>query len=1160
MITGNGSSQNLKVEILIVEDTSAYQKLLSDTLINEGYAVCSFESGELALRSIKEKLPSLILLDVKMPGTDGFEVCRQLKADKTTRDIPIIFICDLDDQESKLTGFQAGGVDYISKPFSNEEVLSRVKTHVSLLRLQQDLIGRNLQLENEIRDQSAERLAEKIKKQSEEKFRRIIESSPTGMYLYELQDEGKLIFTGSNPSGNRIIGMDHHKLIGKTIQEAFPELAKTNVPEMYCSIAKGELDSQSFEIEYHDHDVNGYFMVNVFRTEHHTIAVDFFDITERRQAEEKLNYTQLLLKSSLESPKDMIIMAIDRNYQYLYFNETHKAAMKYAYNTDVVIGMNILDCITSDEDRVNAKTNYDCALAGESHTSIQEYGDVDVSYYESNYNPIFNEKNEVIGTAVFASDITERKQSEKALKESEELFRTTLYSIGDGVITADKKGRVKLMNQVAEKLTGWTQSEASDKLLEQVFRIINEDTLLPVEIPVRKVLREGVVVGLANHTLLIAKDDTQKPIADSGAPIRNEKGEIVGVVLAFRDQSEERRSQKILEESERRFKLLYENAPLSYQSLDTQARLIDVNPAWLATLGYNREEVIGRFFGDFMTPESAELIKARFANFVSVGEIHNYEFEMVRKDGTHFIVSYDGKIGYDEFGHFKQTHCIFTDITSRIQADEAIRNERQLLRTLIDNLPVTIYVKDNEGRKIVANKADLEIVGKETEAEVLGKTDLETFDSEIGQRGYDDDMKVIHTGVAVINREEAFQDKNGTKRWLLTSKIPLHDQRGKAIGLVGIGRDITEQKMANETIQKLSKSIEQSPSTIIITDVLGNIEYTNPKFSEITGYTQEEVIGKNPRMLKSGEMPAEAYKLLWDTISSGDVWRGEFHNRRKNGESYWEWATMTSIKNEHGIITNYIAIKEDISLRKAMEVDLIAAKEKAEENDRLKSAFLANMSHEVRTPLNSIIGFSELLLDADFEMDQKVEFIHHIIKNGNSLLTIISDIMDISKMESGQITIRKNHIHVSTFLTEIKQQYSSIFKGKNLEFRLLVPENAYELIILADTERLHQVFNNLIGNALKFTMNGYVQIEYQAKEGMVHFRVTDTGIGIPAEFHDKIFDRFRQVEDSTTRKYGGNGLGLAITKNLIELMDGKIWLESEPGMGTSFYFTLPKLK
>lgn len=257
--------------------------------------------------------------------------------------------------------------------------------------------------------------------------------------------------------------------------------------------------------------------------------------------------------------------------------------------------------------------------------------------------------------------------------------------------------------------------------------------------------------------------------------------------------------------------------------------------------------------------------------------------------------------------------------------------------------------------------------------------------------------------------------------------------------------------------------------------------------------------------------------------------------------------------------------KATLDLRKAhhntlqLVDELKKAKNRAEESDRLKSAFLANMSHEIRTPLNSIIGFSELLDDADFEVDQKKEFVDHIISNGNSLLNIISDIMDISKMESGEITIRKSKVDVMQFLDEIRSMHIHKVEQKDLRLEIdyLQSESNWVVFVLADKERLQQIFNNLISNALKFTSKGHIQIGYRLTGQMVEFHVKDTGIGISADYHHKVFDRFWQVEASYTRKFGGNGLGLAISKKLVELMGGQIRVESEVGKGSTFYFTLP---
>ena len=249
-------------------------------------------------------------------------------------------------------------------------------------------------------------------------------------------------------------------------------------------------------------------------------------------------------------------------------------------------------------------------------------------------------------------------------------------------------------------------------------------------------------------------------------------------------------------------------------------------------------------------------------------------------------------------------------------------------------------------------------------------------------------------------------------------------------------------------------------------------------------------------------------------------------------------------------------LEQEIEQRKQAELELIEALKRAEESDRLKSAFLANMSHEVRTPLNSILGFSELLVSPEFDQEQKNDFIQYIVISGNNLLSIINDIMDISKLESGELQIHKRQLNVLEFISTVKEQFAIQAKAKGLELELIVPENNEETIIRADADRLRQVFNNLVSNAIKFTSNGRIEIGYQPNETKIEFYIRDTGIGISPEYHHKIFERFRQIETSATRKFGGNGLGLAISKNLIELMGGEIWVESEIGEGAKFCFTI----
>jgi len=237
--------------------------------------------------------------------------------------------------------------------------------------------------------------------------------------------------------------------------------------------------------------------------------------------------------------------------------------------------------------------------------------------------------------------------------------------------------------------------------------------------------------------------------------------------------------------------------------------------------------------------------------------------------------------------------------------------------------------------------------------------------------------------------------------------------------------------------------------------------------------------------------------------------------------------------------------------------DLIFARNKAEESDRLKSSFLANMSHEIRTPLNSIIGFSELLLDADFGTEQHEEFARTINESGNGLLAIISDIMDLSKIEAGQINLTKKRFSAQKLIRDIQKEYSYKASSKGIELRVDPAISKEDYSIFNDDQRLKQVLINFVGNAIKFTEEGLIEIGFRTIENTIQFYVKDTGIGIPVKYHQEIFERFRQVELSHTRKYGGNGLGLAISKSLVEMLGGEIGMNSEVGIGSTFYFTIP---
>lgn len=289
-----------------------------------------------------------------------------------------------------------------------------------------------------------------------------------------------------------------------------------------------------------------------------------------------------------------------------------------------------------------------------------------------------------------------KHEMDKKMRHMERMLSTTLRSIGDGVISIDMHGHVTFMNPAAETLTGWKQEDAKDKTLKEIFNI-KEFSMKDLRESLKSATKEGLVFELiSDSSVLVAKDGTEIAVADSFAPIRDESGNVPGAVIVFRDVSERAKATRALRDSEHRFRILFENAPLSYQSLDANGCFIDVNKEWLDSLGYSREEVLGHWFGDFMTPQSAELVKKNFPILLATGEIHGMEYEMKRKDGSTIITSFDGRTGHDEQGNFKQTHCIFTNITERKKHEEELSKLNKELEKRVKERTAELEKKNEE--------------------------------------------------------------------------------------------------------------------------------------------------------------------------------------------------------------------------------------------------------------------------------------------------------------------------------------------------------------------------------------------------------------------------------------------------------------------------------
>ncbi len=367
-------------------------------------------------------------------------------------------------------------------------------------------------------------------------------------------------------------------------------------------------------------------------------------------------------------------------------------------------------------------------------------------------------------------------------------------------------------------------------------------------------------------------------------------------------------------------------------------------------------------------------------------------------------------------------------------------------------------------------------------------------------------------------------------------------------------QDIAKRQKVEEKLRKFSRVVEQSGNTIVITDLNGTIEFVNPAFCIKTGYSYAEAIGQNPRILKSGYQHNEFYQELWDTIVGGKVWQGEMLNKRKNGELYWEFATISPIKDEAGNNTHYLAIKEDITERKQALEELRIAKEMAESANQAKSTFLANMSHELRTPLNGILGYTQILnRDKSLTKHQK-DGIGIIQRSGEHLLMLINDILDISKIEADKLELMACDFRLDSFLKEIVEFFKMRIEDKGIEF---IAEINLPLTIHADEKRLRQILLNLLGNAVKFTQQGKISFKVSNINELICFEVEDSGIGIPPNHLEAIFLPFQQVGEQNLQQAEGTGLGLAISQKMVEMMGGQLHVESNHGISSRFWFDIP---
>lgn len=365
-------------------------------------------------------------------------------------------------------------------------------------------------------------------------------------------------------------------------------------------------------------------------------------------------------------------------------------------------------------------------------------------------------------------------------------------------------------------------------------------------------------------------------------------------------------------------------------------------------------------------------------------------------------------------------------------------------------------------------------------------------------------------------------------------------------------------KKQQEDLSNFKEALDKS-ANVLITDTTGSIIYVNDDFCKVSKFSREELLGQNPRIVSSYHHDKEFFKNMWETISSGKAWKGDIKNKAKDGSYYWSKATISPLLGDDGKPEQYIAILTDITNQKILEEKLSEALKNVKESELRKEEFSSMMTHELNTPLVPIKGYCEMLKDTDTFgtlNDDQLDFIGKIESNATLLERLISDLLDVQKLDMKKMTFVITEFSLDEFMNELEENSKHLMKNKEINFTVKCPKN---LILKSDRHRLRQVLDNLIRNSVDFVpeKDGKILVEAKIKENNVIFSVCDNGPGIPKEKQSNIFKKFYQIDTSHTRKHGGTGLGLVICKGIAEGLEGKIWLESEFGKGTSFFICLP---
>ena len=754
------------------------------------------------------------------------------------------------------------------------------------------------------------------------------------------------------------------------------------------------------------------------------------------------------------------------------------------------------------------------------------------------------------GAMALVEDITERKKAESALAESEQRYKRLVES-SPVAVAVHSEGKFVFVNEAGLRLIGAERPE--DIIGKPILDIVHPDY--------RELVRPRAFQppGAEEQTppleeKFVRLDGSFVDVEVVSTPITYQGKRAMQVVA--RDITARKQAEEAVRKSEAQFRQVWESAHDGMRLMDEEGTIITVNDAYCRLMGMGREELVGKplsvvYQNQSGRSDDADLSKYR-KNLAARTIEPRTEAELTLRTGRRILVDLSNSV-LEVPGQPPRLLTIFRDITERREAEKKLRESEEKFRTLSEQSPNMIYIYNGE-RVVYVNNKCVELLGYKKKEFYSPKFDFMMLIApeylDLVRKSLESHLK----GREVLPYEYALLTKDGRRiEGIHTTTLIDYEGHPSILGLV---TDMTEQKRADKELRKLSRAVEQSPASIIITDTEGSIEYVNPKFTQVTGYHPAEVIGLNPRILKSGHTPRSEYKRLWETITAGIEWRGEFQNRKKNGELFWESASISPVRDPAGVITHYLAVKEDITERKKLEQQLWQA-QKMESIGTLA----AGIAHDFNNILAIILGYTSLLqrsAGGSPRVGTALEAIGMAVERGAGL---VRQILTFAR----KTEFNPEPLDVNVVIKELAKMLVETFP-KTIPLSLQLAEKLP--VISMDHSQLHQALLNLCVNArdamrdhgsLTICSGSVTGDEIAARfpnaagNHYVVISVSDTGVGMDEATKSRVFDPF-----FTTKEKGkGTGLGLAVVFGVVQAHQGFIDVESEQAKGTTFKVYLP---